>query len=295
MPGSAPLSAPLSGALTCAQVTAEKDQLAHLRYTVKELREKISSYNCRSNLGFFDMEPLVQENDKLHEQLRQAQAEAAKQREISEPPASYFQKAGAYTIEVDLAIGEAISKANTPRNQVPLLFLIFARFFRIKLPTRVMKVPLKKLQGKMTYIAREVQYIPGRTHVKEVCAVLNAAHKLQVGVELLENSEANYCYISDGAESLQSEWLCQLLSRRDPDTGLQARRDNARRVLAPQQDLRGAGSRVQGLAQAGGRAAQGLGRHRRGLPRHPRLHSGEQHERPRGGGAQGGSAGARWR
>mgnify|MGYP007071524332 CR=1 FL=1 len=28
-------------------------------------------------------------------------------------------------------------------------------------------------------------YVPGKTHVKEVCAVLNQAHKLQIGVQLL--------------------------------------------------------------------------------------------------------------
>ena len=49
--------------------------------------------------------------------------------------------------------------------------------------------------------------------------MLYKAHQLQIGLELLESAEVERCYISDGAESLQSEWLCQLLSRRDPNSG----------------------------------------------------------------------------
>ena len=80
-----------------------------------------------------------------------------------------------------------------------------------------MLVPHKMLQGTMQYIEREITFIPGRTHVQEVCAGLYKAHQLQIGLELLESAEVERCYISDGAESLQSEWLCQLLSRRDPN------------------------------------------------------------------------------
>jgi len=49
--------------------------------------------------------------------------------------------------------------------------------------------------------------------------VLYKAHQLQIGLELLESAEAERCYIADGTESLQSEWLCQLLSPRDPNSG----------------------------------------------------------------------------
>eukprot|EP00965_Chrysotila_dentata_P141167 4665983-Pleurochrysis_carterae.AAC.1 len=48
----------------------------------------------------------------------------------------------------------------------------------------------------------------------DVCATVNQAHKLQVGTQLLE-ADVGYCYIFDGAESLQTEYLAQLLSRRD--------------------------------------------------------------------------------
>ena len=53
--------------------------------------------------------------------------------------------------------------------------------------------------------------------MKELGATLNAAHKLQIGVQLLETPGVPYTYISDGAESLQSEWLAQLLSMHDAD------------------------------------------------------------------------------
>lgn len=107
------------------------------------------------------------------------------------------------------------------RNQVPLLFIIFERFFRIKMPSRKIKVPYKRVDGKMTFVERDVKYIPGRTHVQEVCATLNQAHKLQIGVQLLETEGESYCYTADGAESLQSEWLSQLLSHRDMNGKLQ--------------------------------------------------------------------------
>ena len=42
-----------------------------------------------------------------------------------------------------------------------------------------------------------------------------------MGVQLLETEDDSYCYVADGAESLQSEWLAQLLSRRDANGKLQ--------------------------------------------------------------------------
>eukprot|EP00965_Chrysotila_dentata_P144110 4760603-Pleurochrysis_carterae.AAC.1 len=73
----------------------------------------------------------------------------------------------------------------------------------------------------MTHVEKELLYIPGKTHIKEVCATLNQAHKLQISTQLLE-ADDSYCYISDGAESLQTEYLAQLLSRRDADGNLKA-------------------------------------------------------------------------
>eukprot|EP00965_Chrysotila_dentata_P133848 4426965-Pleurochrysis_carterae.AAC.1 len=73
----------------------------------------------------------------------------------------------------------------------------------------------------MTHFEKELLYIPGKTHVKEACATLNQAHELQVGTQLLE-ADDGYCYISDGAESVQTEYLAQLLSRRNADGNLKA-------------------------------------------------------------------------
>eukprot|EP00966_Prymnesium_polylepis_P068930 1601355-Prymnesium_polylepis.1 len=42
-----------------------------------------------------------------------------------------------------------------------------------------------------------------------------------MGVQLLETEGESFCYIADGAESFQSEWLSQLLSRRDANGKLQ--------------------------------------------------------------------------
>ena len=159
---------------------------------------------------------LTTELEKARAMWRAAQEEVARLKAIAEPAADYFMTKGAYSLAVDLAIAESITKAHVARNQVPSLFLIFARLFRVKLPTHKSKVPFKRVEGKMTYVERELLYVPSRTHVKEVCATLNAAHKLQIGTQLLETSDG-YCYTSDGAESLQSEWLAQLLSRRGAD------------------------------------------------------------------------------
>ena len=147
-------------------------------------------------------------------------AEVKKLKEITEPQKEYFHQGG-FTLAVDLAIAESICKAHVSRNQVPLLFIIFARFFRITLPKHSRRVPYKKVDGKMTSVERELLYVPGKTHVKEVCATLNMAHKLQIGTQLLETEGDSYCYVADGAESLQSEYLVQLLSRRDENGKLQ--------------------------------------------------------------------------
>ena len=139
-----------TGATLSLQAQAEQDRLRLAEFHVVELRKKVAQYDCRNNLGFFDMEPLVEEVDNLREQLAAAQAEVAKLKAIVEPPPSYFKRAGAFTLEVDLCIAEALSKAHVSRNQVPLLFIIFARFFQVKIPTHKLKVPHKKVAGKMT-------------------------------------------------------------------------------------------------------------------------------------------------
>ncbi|EOD05234.1 hypothetical protein EMIHUDRAFT_198838 [Emiliania huxleyi CCMP1516] len=176
----------------------DAEQLKYFKKRTEDLQAKIAAYDMRANRRFYDIEPIAEENALLREQLAEARAEAAKYKGIAEPDASHFRNGGGYTLEHDLT-----------------------RFYRIKLPTHVQRVPHKKVAGKMTYVERTLLYVGGKTHVKEVCAVLNQAHKLQVGVQLLESPNDSYCYISDGAESLQTDYLAQLLSRRDASGRLQ--------------------------------------------------------------------------
>ena len=51
-----------------------------------------------------------------------------------------------------------------------------------------------------------VYYTPGKSHVKEMAAVMNKLNKLQMGewlLEHIESDETSCCYLADGAESQQ--------------------------------------------------------------------------------------------
>eukprot|EP00965_Chrysotila_dentata_P177540 5864743-Pleurochrysis_carterae.AAC.1 len=74
-----------------------------------------------------EIEELNAENKWLRDEITELKG-------ITEPGKEYFYRDG-LTLAVDLAIAEAITTAHVSRKQVPTLFLIFARFFRIKLPT----------------------------------------------------------------------------------------------------------------------------------------------------------------
>eukprot|EP00965_Chrysotila_dentata_P076995 2542046-Pleurochrysis_carterae.AAC.1 len=74
-----------------------------------------------------EIEELKAENQQLRNEITELKG-------ITEPRKKYFHD-DSFTLAVDLAIAEAIATAHVSRNQVPPLFLIFARFFRIKLPT----------------------------------------------------------------------------------------------------------------------------------------------------------------
>eukprot|EP00965_Chrysotila_dentata_P068207 2256027-Pleurochrysis_carterae.AAC.3 len=69
----------------------------------------------------------------------------------------------------------------------------------------------KVVNYKITHVEKKLLYILGKRHVKEVCATLNQAHKLQISMQLLE-ADNGYCYISNGAESLQTVYLTWLPS-----------------------------------------------------------------------------------
>jgi len=291
----------------------EHEQLIYFRRRTEDLQATLAQHHSRSNTGFAELEPLVEENEALRTKLAEARAEAAKYRAVTEPDKSHFKTQRAFSLAVDLAIAACLTRANVSRNKMPELFLVFARFFGIKLPTHTRKVPLKKVNGKMTFVERELLYVPGRTHVKEVCATLNQVHKLQIGSELLEAGDTKYCYIADGGESLQIDYLAQLLSRRDADgegapppliSRLRSQKQNYSPSLAPpprrpspsyrarpvhpaRQDGRGAAQGFRGVAQADRRDMQGHWHHRGRVADHHRLQAVVYDERPRPHRAQG--------
>eukprot|EP00965_Chrysotila_dentata_P067082 2220387-Pleurochrysis_carterae.AAC.1 len=44
----------------------------------------------------------------------------------------------------------------------------------------------------MTHVEKELLYVPGKTHVKKVCATLNQAHTLEIGsTQLLETDDGH--------------------------------------------------------------------------------------------------------
>ena len=166
------------------------------------------------------------ENAQLVEQLRTKQAEleaqlkgTAKFKAVAEPPKSNFFKQAQchFSAAVDKVIIELLS-CGVARNKLPQLFIIFARFYGVRIPARKRKVPGPWVDGRRTTVERECFYLPGKSHVKEMAAVMNQLNKLQVGEWLLEHvesdGETSCCYLADGAESQQVDYLGQLLSRR---------------------------------------------------------------------------------
>jgi len=230
----------------------EHQELLRLRARVKELQEKVATYQARSNRRFFDFDPIQEENERLRQELEQleqtareqlaaaqsaaeerlaeaekaaaarlaeVEAEAGRLRAIAEPPKQKFFARGHYTSEVDLAALEIIATLGVSANVVPALFVMFARFFGVKIPSRTKKVLTGTAAGKRVYEWKDVLYIPGKTHMKELPAIGNELHAIQAGAWLLEDPEASYCYVADAANSQQREILAQLLYRRNKETG----------------------------------------------------------------------------
>jgi hypothetical protein len=143
--------------------------------------------------------------------------QAAKFKAISEPPKERFYESGHFSTAVDLAICEAL-QLGVSCISVPQLFHTFARLFGVTLPRgKEIKVPGPWVDGKRTSVHRIRIYSPGLTHVKEMRAVMNQLNKLQIGewlVEHIESDETSCCYLADGAESQQLDYLGQLLARR---------------------------------------------------------------------------------
>ena len=230
-----------------ASRSAEHQEVLNLRARNKVLREKLETYEARSNRCFFEIDPLSEENERLRHELNEQSGElrtalaaaarveelaatevalrkelAAKEAErarlaaVAEPVQQRFFKGGAFTAAVDLAIISSL-QLGVARGKVPNLFQIFARLFGIKPPGRPKQVPGKWVEGKRTTVERYVLYFPGRTHVQDVAGMMYQLNKLQMGewlVEYVESDETSCCYLADGAESQQIDYLGTLLARR---------------------------------------------------------------------------------
>eukprot|EP00965_Chrysotila_dentata_P026786 888922-Pleurochrysis_carterae.AAC.1 len=70
-----------------------------------------------------EIEELNAENKWLRDEITELKG-------ITGPGMEYFHRDG-FTLAIDLAIAEAITTAHVSLNQLPALFLIFGRFFRI--------------------------------------------------------------------------------------------------------------------------------------------------------------------
>ena len=88
------------------------------------------------------------------------------------------------------------------------------------LPTFQRKVngPRAK-DGTPTTVMRTLYRIPGVSHFKELPAIAGELHKFQLGEWLLRDIDASYCYVADGANSMQQELMAHLLCRRNAATG----------------------------------------------------------------------------
>ena len=85
------------------------------------------------------------------------------------------------------------------------------------MPSRPKKVPGPWVDGKRMTVTKEVMFVPGSTHIKEMAGVMNQLNKLHMGEWLLEHinsDETSCCYLADGAESQQIDYLGQCLARR---------------------------------------------------------------------------------
>eukprot|EP00966_Prymnesium_polylepis_P238198 5508796-Prymnesium_polylepis.1 len=139
---------------------AEKQELYHLRYTVNELREKVDSYQVRSNRKFFEVEPLAEENTALRGQIAKLEAKIKGLEQIVSPPPSLFythrEKAdgaliGGRRVADDwemLSVGLAVLMVS--QNNVKPVVEAIARFFQLNLPTEQRTVDCPKLGIKKT-------------------------------------------------------------------------------------------------------------------------------------------------
>ena len=114
-------------------------------------------------------------------QLEAEQTERRKFQAIAEPPKSKFMQSGHYTADVDLTALNVIADVGVSPSVVPMLFVIFARFFGVKIPSRSVTVPGPTSEdGKRTSVKRDLLFIPSKTHCKQLPAIGGELHNIQV-------------------------------------------------------------------------------------------------------------------
>jgi hypothetical protein len=114
-------------------------------------------------------------------QLEAEQTERRKFQAIAEPPKSKFMQSGHYTTEVDLTALGVIADVGVSPSVVPVLFVMFARFFGVKIPSRPVPVPGPAGEdGKRTSVRRDCLFIPSKTHMKQLPAIGCELHNIQV-------------------------------------------------------------------------------------------------------------------
>ena len=114
-------------------------------------------------------------------QLETEQTERRKFQAIAEPPKSKFMQSGHYTADVDLTALNVIADVGVSPSVVPMLFVIFARFFGVKVPSRSVTVPDPTGEdGKRTSVKRDLLFIPSKTHCKQLPAIGGELHNIQV-------------------------------------------------------------------------------------------------------------------
>ena len=168
-----------------------------------------------------ELEALEAELGTVRAQLAAAEAARDKYHAIAEPPPEKFFAKGHYTADVDLTALQVIAELGVAATAVSPLFKIFGDFFGVTIPSHEREVQLSGAgaEGKRQYAKRKLLLIPGKTHMKELPAIGGELHKIQAGEWLLEDEEASYCYVADGANSQQKEILAQLLFRRNKESG----------------------------------------------------------------------------
>eukprot|EP00966_Prymnesium_polylepis_P069947 1626072-Prymnesium_polylepis.1 len=122
---------------------AEMDELYTMRGRVKALQKLNATYDVKTQRKFFEVDPILEQKAdlerqvaSLRQQLKAQQEETSRYRAIAEPPKSKFFSGGHYTSEVDLTALEMIASLGVSPNVAPALFVTFAEFFGIKLPSR---------------------------------------------------------------------------------------------------------------------------------------------------------------